>query len=67
MATIQSSLVRLLDGDPRFEAVAVPGQIPPGLDVDAAIFLHADGATSPQARGYCFGYRSLPSTSAWPT
>ena len=60
VAGIQSALVEMLDGDPRFDAVPVPGHIPRGLEVDAAIFLHADGATSPQARGYCFGYPLFP-------
>jgi Mannosyl-glycoprotein endo-beta-N-acetylglucosaminidase/N-acetylmuramoyl-L-alanine amidase len=60
VAEIQAALVGLLEGDRRFEPVPVPGRIPPGLDVDAAIFLHADGATSPQASGYCFGYPLFP-------
>jgi hypothetical protein len=60
VAEIQASLVGMLQGDPRFEPVAVPGQIPAGIQVDAAIFLHADGASSPEAKGYCFGYPLFP-------
>lgn len=60
VAKIQASLVTVLGGDPRFEPVPVPGRIPGGIEVDAAIFLHADGATSPLAQGYCFGYPLFP-------
>jgi hypothetical protein len=56
VADIRDALVALLEDDDRFDPVAVPGRIPPGVDVDAALFLHADGAASPSASGYSFGF-----------
>jgi Mannosyl-glycoprotein endo-beta-N-acetylglucosaminidase/N-acetylmuramoyl-L-alanine amidase len=57
---IQLALAKILDGDPRFKPVPVPGRIPPGARVDAALFLHADGAASPAATGFSFGYPDYP-------
>lgn len=53
---IQHALVRLLNQDANFHAVPMPGQIPNGIQVDGAIFLHADGAANPSARGYSVGF-----------
>lgn len=54
---IRNVLVSLLNKDGRFEAIPMPGHITPrGIRVDAALFLHCDGAGSPQASGYSFGY-----------
>lgn len=53
---IRDKLVALLRRDGRFEAIPVPGDIPDGIRVDAALFLHADGAGNPRASGYSFGY-----------
>ena len=55
VAKIQTALLRRLDRDERFEGIGVPGHIPAGLDVDAALFLHADAA-SPAASGYSVSY-----------
>lgn len=52
----RQALVRLLRADGRFEPIPVPGDIPDGIGVDAAVFLHADGAADPRASGFCFGY-----------
>ncbi len=56
MAEIQQAVVRVLEHDGRFKAIAVPGEIPGGLQVDAALFLHADGVDNTSVRGFCFGY-----------
>jgi N-acetylmuramoyl-L-alanine amidase len=56
VAQIQKRLVRLLQRDSRFEPLPMPGQIPAGTRADAAVFLHADGAASPQAHGFSFGF-----------
>lgn len=53
---IRRRLVKLLKIDPRFQPVACPGDIPDGISVDAAIFLHGDGAASAEATGYSFGF-----------
>src|SRR5687768_14711310 len=53
-------LRNLLNADPRFEAVLVPGLIPRGVRVDAAIFLHGDGAGNPNSRGYSYGFPVHP-------
>jgi N-acetylmuramoyl-L-alanine amidase-like protein len=53
---IQHALVRLLNQDADFHAIPMPGQIPNGTKADGAIFLHADGAANPSARGYSLGF-----------
>lgn len=54
---IRDQLVRLLNKDGRFEAIPMPGWIRPrGIKVDAALFLHGDGAGNPRASGYSFGF-----------
>lgn len=57
---IRSHLVFLLDRDPRFMPIAAPGDIPDGIKVDAALFLHGDGSNDPRTSGYCFGYPKHP-------
>lgn len=52
---IRDALVKLLRTDDRFEAIPVPGDLPDGIHVDAALFLHCDGAV-PSARGFSFGF-----------
>jgi hypothetical protein len=39
-----------------FHAIPMPGEIDGSVQVDGAIFLHADGAADPSARGYSVGY-----------
>lgn len=53
---IGDALADLLRKDGRFDPVVVPGDIPDGIKVDAALFLHGDGSASPSSTGYCFGY-----------
>jgi hypothetical protein len=53
---VQRRLVALLHADDRFEPIPVPGDIPDGIRVDAALFLHGDGSADKTASGYCFGY-----------
>ena len=53
---IADALAALLALDGRFSPVVVPGDIPDGIRVDAALFLHADGSVSPAASGFSFGY-----------
>jgi hypothetical protein len=53
---LQRRLVALFRADKRFEPVACPGDIPDGISVDAALFLHGDGAASKEASGYSFGF-----------
>jgi len=60
VSAIQRRLVRLLRAHGAFEPIPVPGDIPDGIEVDAALFLHADGAANPQARGFSFGYPDHP-------
>jgi hypothetical protein len=52
---IRDALVTRLRADARFVAIPSPGNLPGGIAVDAALFLHCDGAT-PAARGFSFGY-----------
>jgi hypothetical protein len=54
---IRDALVALLRHDDRFDAIPTPGNLPNGIRVDAALFLHCDGAT-PSARGFSFGFPS---------
>ncbi len=53
---IANALAALLAVDGRLLPVVVPGDIPDGIRVDAALFLHADGSVSPAASGFNFGY-----------
>ena len=53
---IRDALCTLLHHDPRYDPIPVPGDIPTGIRVAAALFLHCDGAASPNASGYSFGY-----------
>lgn len=53
---IAVELKTLLERDPRFLPIVVPGDIPDGIKVDAALFLHGDGSANPASSGYCFGY-----------
>jgi N-acetylmuramoyl-L-alanine amidase len=53
-------LIRLLRADTRFDPVPCPGDIPDGVAVDAALFLHGDGSTNQTATGYSFGFPIHP-------
>lgn len=53
---IRDRLVKLLNADQRFDAIAAPGDIPDGIRVDAALFLHGDGSSNPRSSGFSFGY-----------
>jgi N-acetylmuramoyl-L-alanine amidase len=53
---IRDKLVKLLNTDGRFVGLPVPGDIPDGVKVDAALFLHADGVNDPSAGGFQFGF-----------
>lgn len=53
---IRDQLVALLLRDGRFEAIAMPGRIPEGIQCDAALFLHGDGVTDQTAHGCSFGF-----------
>jgi N-acetylmuramoyl-L-alanine amidase len=53
---IRDKLVKLLNDDGRFVGMPVPGDIPDGVEVDAALFLHADGVNDPTAGGFQFGF-----------
>lgn len=53
---VRRHLLRHLQRDDRFEGIAAPGDIPNGIKVDAAIFLHGDGSSNPEATGISFGY-----------
>ncbi len=57
---LQQALGLLFALDPRFEMIPVPGDIPNGIKVDAAIFLHGDGSANASSSGYCFGYPEYP-------
>lgn len=52
---IRDALVGVLGHDARYEAIAVPGNLPDGIHVDAALFLHCDGGPA-SARGFSFGF-----------
>jgi hypothetical protein len=54
---IRDALVKLLRGDDRFDAIPAPGNLPDGIKVDAALFMHCDGGPS-TARGFSFGFPS---------
>lgn len=53
-------LAALLKRDPNYDPIPCPGDIPDGIKVDAALFLHGDGSASPKASGYCFGFPADP-------
>ncbi|MEA2193368.1 MAG: N-acetylmuramoyl-L-alanine amidase [Solirubrobacteraceae bacterium] len=53
---IRDRLVKILNADGRFVGLPVPGDIPDGVTVDAALFLHADGVDDPSAGGFQFGF-----------
>jgi N-acetylmuramoyl-L-alanine amidase len=59
VADIQHALVGLLNGDERFRAIAMPGRIDDNVQVDGAIFLHADGSNNASARGFSVGFPSF--------
>ena len=52
---VADHLLAILKRDSRFEGIYSPGDIPDGIQVHAALFLHADGSASPAASGYSFG------------
>lgn len=56
VSLVATELERLLRLDGRFKPVVVPGDIPDGIKVDVALFLHGDGSADQSASGYCFGY-----------
>lgn len=53
---VRDRLCKMLEDDGRFDAIPVPGDIPDGIKVDAALFIHGDGSASQTASGFCFGY-----------
>lgn len=53
---IRSALAKLLTADGRFQVTLAPGNIPDGWTGDLFLSLHADGAASPAASGFSFGY-----------
>jgi N-acetylmuramoyl-L-alanine amidase len=59
VSDIQQALVGLLNADENFHPVPMPGKLDDSLQVDAAIFLHADGVDNPAAHGFCFGFPSF--------
>jgi hypothetical protein len=56
VARIQRRLVQLLNQDGNFSGIPMPGRINDGVAVDAALFLHADGAANPTASGFSVGF-----------
>lgn len=57
---LRDKLCQILEEDGRFDAIPVPGDIPNGIKVDAAIFEHGDGSTNPKASGFSMGYPDFP-------
>jgi hypothetical protein len=57
---LQRRLLALFEADDRFEPVGCPGDVPDGITVDAALYLHGDGADSKAASGYSFGFPVHP-------
>ena len=53
---IRDRLMKLLEKDGRFDGIPVPGDIPDGISVDAALYLHADGFNDPTVGGFSFGF-----------
>ena len=56
VARIQKALVAPLDRDADFHGVPMPGLIDDNVDVDGAVFLHADGALATSARGFSLDF-----------
>jgi hypothetical protein len=57
VADVQRALVDLLQADPDFDPLPMPGRISPdGVAVDGAVFLHADGAAAASAKGFSLGF-----------
>jgi hypothetical protein len=46
----------MLKDDDQFHPVPMPGRIDDNAQVDAALFLHADGVDNASARGFSFGF-----------
>jgi hypothetical protein len=59
VADIQQALVGLLQADPNFHPIPMPGKLDDSTQCDAALFLHADGVDTPSAHGFCFGFPSF--------
>ena len=53
---VQDRLCARLGADPAFEPIPCPGDIPDGIEVDAALYLHGNGFELPRLSGYSFGY-----------
>jgi hypothetical protein len=56
VADIQHALVQILNQDANFHGVPAPGKIDPHVQVDGALYLHADGFNKASAHGYSVGY-----------
>jgi N-acetylmuramoyl-L-alanine amidase-like protein len=56
VSDIQQALVRTLNADQNFHPIPMPGKLDDNLQVEGAIFLHADGFSNPSAHGYSFGF-----------
>lgn len=56
VAAIQSKLGKLLAADGRFAVTLCGGDIPDGWKGDMFLAFHGDGALSPQASGFSFGF-----------
>jgi hypothetical protein len=56
VADIQHALVQILNQDANFHGVPAPGKIDPNVQVDGALYLHADGFKKASAHGYSVGY-----------
>jgi hypothetical protein len=56
VADIQHALVQILNRDSNFHGVPAPGKIDPTVQVDGALYLHADGFNKASAHGYSVGY-----------
>ena len=51
VSDIQQALVRTLNADQNFHPIPMPGKLDDNLQVEGAIFLHADGFSNPSAHG----------------
>jgi hypothetical protein len=56
VSDIQRTLVRMLKSDEHFHPVPMPGLIDDNAQVDAALFLHADGVDNTSVGGFSFGF-----------